>query len=246
MNFFTLFGKYLLLMRRVFGRPLNHRYFFRQLVNEISSIGMSSIGIVFIISSFMGAVLVIQTGYNFENPLIPSFTIGYGVRESLILEFSPTIVSLILAGKIGSSVSSQIGTMRVTEQIDALDIMGVNSANFLILPKIIAALLSFPFLITISMMVGMGGGYAAAMIWSIVSSNDFIEGLNYYFVPFEIAYALIKSLVFAFIIVSVSSFYGYYAKGGAEDVGRASTQAVVYSSIAILVMNLVLTKLILG
>ena len=246
MNFFSLFGKYLLLMKRTFGRPLNHRYFFRQLVNEISSIGMSSIGIVFIISSFMGAVLVIQTGYNLESPLIPSFTIGYGVRESLILEFSPTIVSLILAGKIGSSVSSQIGTMRVTEQIDALDIMGVNSANFLILPKIIAALLSFPFLIAISMMVGMGGGYAAAMIWSIVSSNDFIEGLNYYFVPFEIAYALIKSLVFAFIIVSVSSFYGYYAKGGAEDVGRASTQAVVYSSITILVMNLVLTKLILG
>jgi phospholipid/cholesterol/gamma-HCH transport system permease protein len=155
-------------------------------------------------------------------------------------------VSLILAGKIGSSVSSQIGTMRVTEQIDALDIMGVNSANFLILPKIIAALLSFPFLIAISMMVGMGGGYAAATIWSIVSSNDFIDGLNYYFVPFEITYALIKSVVFAFIIVSVSAYYGYYAKGGAEDVGRASTKAVVYSSITILVMNLVLTKLILG
>jgi len=246
MNFFTLFGKYLLLMKQAFGKPLNHRYFFQQLINEISSIGMSSIGIVFIISAFMGAVLVIQAGYNLENPLIPAFTIGYGVRESLILEFSPTIVSLILAGKIGSSISSQIGTMRVTEQIDALDIMGVNSANFLILPKIIAALLSFPFLIAISMMVGIGGGYAAATIWNIVSANDFIEGLNYFFIPFEIVYALIKSLVFAFIIVSVSSFYGYYAKGGAEDVGRASTKAVVYSSIAILVMNLVLTKMILG
>ncbi len=246
MNFFTLFGKYLLLMKRSFGRPLNHRYFFRQLTNEIMNIGMSSIGIVFIISSFMGAVLVIQAGYNLENPLIPAYTIGYGVRESLILEFSPTIVSLILAGKIGSSISSQIGTMRVTEQIDALDIMGVNSANHLILPKVIASLLSFPFLISISMMVGMGGGYAAATIWNIVSSNDFIEGLNFYFVPFEIVYALIKSLVFAFIIVSVASFYGYYAKGGAEDVGRASTKAVVVSSIAILVTNLILTKLILG
>jgi len=136
--------------------------------------------------------------------------------------------------------------MRVTEQIDALDIMGVNSANHLILPKIIASLLSFPFLISISMMVGMGGGYAAATIWNIVSSNDFIEGLNFYFVPFEIVYALIKSVVFAFIIVSVASFYGYYAKGGAEDVGRASTKAVVVSSIAILVTNLILTKLILG
>ena len=246
MNFFTLFGKYLLLMKRAFGRPLNHRYFLRQVVNEISSIGMSSLGIVFIISLFMGAVLVIQAGYNMENPLIPAFTLGYGVRESLILEFSPTIVSLILAGKIGSSVASQIGTMRVTEQIDALDIMGVNSANFLILPKIIAALLSFPFLIIISMIVGITGGYAAAILWNIVSSNDFIAGLNYYFVPFEITYAIIKTLVFAFIIVSVSAFYGYYAQGGAEDVGRASTRAVVYSSIAILLSNLILTKLILG
>jgi phospholipid/cholesterol/gamma-HCH transport system permease protein len=233
-------------MKRSFGRPLNHRYFFRQLVNEISSIGMSSIGIVFIISAFMGAVLVIQAGYNMDNPLIPAFTIGYGVRESIILEFAPTIVSLILAGKIGSSISSQIGTMRVTEQIDALEIMGVNSANHLILPKIIAALFSFPFLIAISMMIGMGGGYAAAVIWNIVSANDFISGLNYAFVPFELIYAIIKSIVFGFIIVSVSSFYGYYAKGGAEDVGRASTKAVVYSSITILVMNLVLTKMILG
>jgi phospholipid/cholesterol/gamma-HCH transport system permease protein len=246
MNFFTVFGKYLLLMKRAFGKPLNHRYFMRQVVNEISSIGMSSLGIVFIISLFMGAVLVIQAGYNMENPLIPAFTLGYGVRESLILEFSPTIVSLILAGKIGSSVASQIGTMRVTEQIDALDIMGINSANFLILPKIIAALLSFPFLIAISMIVGISGGYAAAILWNIVSANDFIAGLNYYFVPFEIAYAMIKTLVFAFIIVSVSAFYGYYAQGGAEDVGRASTRAVVFSSIAILLMNLFLTKIILG
>ncbi len=246
MNFFTLLGQYLLLMKRAFGKPLNHRYFFRQVVNEISSIGMSSLGIVFIISMFMGAVLVIQAGYNMENPLIPAFTLGYGVRESLILEFSPTIVSLILAGKIGSSVASQIGTMRVTEQIDALEIMGVNSANFLIMPKIIAALLSFPFLIAVSMMVGMGGGYTAALVWDITSSTDFIAGLNYFFVPFEIAYAMIKSLAFAFIIVSVSSFYGYYASGGAEDVGRASTRAVVYSSIAILLTNLFLTKIILG
>jgi len=215
-------------------------------INEISSIGMSSIGIVFIISAFMGAVLVIQAGYNMENPLIPAFTLGYGVRESIILEFSPTIVSLILAGKIGSSVASQIGTMRVTEQIDALEIMGVNSASFLILPKITAALFSFPFLIAISMMVGMGGGFAAAVIWDIASATDFIAGLHYYFVPFEIVYAMIKSLAFAFIIVTVSSFYGYYAQGGAEDVGRASTRAVVYSSIAILLTNLFLTKIILG
>ncbi len=245
MRFFTNFGRYLILMYKAFGRPQSGKYFRKQLVEEISLIGLNSLGIVLIISTFMGAVLVIQAGYNLENPLIPRFTIGNGVRESLILEFSPTIVSLILAGKIGSSISSQIGSMRVTEQIDALEIMGVNSASHIILPKIIAALISFPFLITISMITGMLGGYAAAVIWHIVSSNDFILGMHLYFYPFEIAYALIKTVVFAFLIVTISSFWGYYVKGGALAVGKSSTKAVVYSSIAILLANVLITKLIL-
>lgn len=235
-----------MLMKSTFSKPLNHRYFFKQLLSEINEIGINSLGIVSIISVFIGAVLVIQAGYQMQNPLIPSYTLGYGVRESIILEFSPTIVSLILSGKIGSSIASQIGTMRVTEQIDALDIMGVNSANFLILPKIIAGLLVFPFIVAISMMIGITGGYLAAILWGISSSVDFIAGLNYWFVPFEITYAIIKATFFSFLIISISSFYGYYAKGGAEDVGRASTKAVVYGSVAILLSNLIITKLILS
>ncbi len=246
MQFFFNFGRYLVLMKKAFGRPLNFRYFLRQLVAEIDAIGLNSLGIVAIISVFIGAVLVIQAGYQMQNPLIPAYTLGYGVRESIILEFAPTIVSLILAGKIGSSIASQIGTMRITEQIDALDIMGVNSASFLIFPKIVAGLLSFPFLVLISMMIGITGGYLAAVLWGISSSANFIAGLEYWFVPFEIVYAIIKATFYSFLIVSISSYYGYYAKGGAVDVGRASTKAVVYASVAILLSNLILTKLILG
>ena len=246
MNFFYNFGKYLMLLKETFKRPLNHRYFFRQVVTEVDAIGLNSLWIVSIISVFIGAVLVIQTGYQMQNPLIPAYTLGYGLRESVILEFSPTIVSLILAGKIGSSIASQIGTMRVTEQIDALDIMGVNSANFLILPKIIAGLLTFPFIVTISMMVSIAGGYLAAVMWGISTSVDFIAGLNYWFVPFEIVYAILKATFFSFLITSVSAFHGYYASGGAVDVGKSSTKAVVYSSIALLLSNLIITKIILG
>jgi phospholipid/cholesterol/gamma-HCH transport system permease protein len=246
MQFFYNFGRYILLMKSAFSKPLNHRYFFKQLLTEINEIGVNSLGIVSIISIFIGAVLVIQAGYQMQNPLIPAYTLGYGVRESIILEFSPTIVSLILSGKIGSSIASQIGTMRVTEQIDALDIMGVNSANFLILPKIIAGLLVFPFIVAISMMIGITGGYLAAILWGISSSVDFVAGLNYWFIPFEITYAIIKATFFSFLIISISSYYGYYAKGGAEDVGRASTKAVVYGSVAILLSNLIITKLILS
>ncbi|MBN2746536.1 MAG: ABC transporter permease [Bacteroidales bacterium] len=245
MNFFVSFGSYLLLLKSTLGKPPSGKYFRRQLVDELSLIGLNSLGIVLIISVFMGAVLVIQAGYNLQNPLIPRFTIGNGVRESLILEFSPTIVSLILAGKIGSSISSQIGSMRVTEQIDALDIMGINSASFIIFPKIVAALFSFPFLITISMVTGMLGGYSAAVIWDIVSATDFILGLHLYFYPFEIIYALIKTIIFAFLIVTISAYHGYYVKGGALAVGKSSTKAVVYSSIAILTANVLITKLIL-
>lgn len=233
-------------MKNTFSKPLNHRYFFKQIVTEIDSLGINSLGIVSIISIFIGAVLVIQAGYQMQNPLIPAYTLGYGVRESIILEFSPTIVNLILAGKIGSSIASQLGTMRVTEQIDALDIMGINSASFLILPKIIAGLFFFPFIVIISMAIGITGGYLAAIMWGITTSQDFIAGLNYWFIPFEIVYAIIKATFFSFLIISISAFHGYYAKGGAIDVGKASTKAVVFSSIAILLSNLIITKIILG
>ncbi len=222
MNFFYHFGKYLILLKDTFKRPLNHRYFLRQLVSEIDAIGLNSLGIVTIISVFIGAVLVIQTGYQMQNPLIPAYTLGYGLRESVILEFSPTIVSLILAGKIGSSIASQIGTMRVTEQIDALDIMGVNSANFLILPKILAGIFTFPFIVIISMIVSITGGYLAAIMWGISTSMDFISGLNYWFVPFEIAYAILKATFFSFLITSISAFHGYYLGHISSSSGKLS------------------------
>lgn len=245
MNFFTSFGEYLRFILLSLGRPQNGKYFRKQLVEEVGLIGLNSLGIVLIISVFMGVVLVLQAGYNLQNPLIPRFTIGNGVRESLILEFSPTIVSLILSGKIGSSIASQIGSMRVREQIDALDIMGINSSSHLVLPKIIASLLSFPFLITISMIMGMIGGYGAAVIWDVVSSTDFILGLHLYFYPFEIIYALVKTVIFAFLIVTISAYQGYFVKGGSQAVGKASTRAVVYSNITILLANVLITKLIL-
>jgi phospholipid/cholesterol/gamma-HCH transport system permease protein len=180
-----------------------------------------------------------------SSPLLPKYTVGYITQSSTILEFSPTIISLILAGKVGSNVASEIGTMRVTEQIDALEIMGVNSLNHLVLPKIIAAILFFPVLIIFSMTLSMLGGWMALMITNLTTTETYVLGLRAFFVPFHITYALTKTVVFGFIIISVSSFYGYYVKGGSINVGQASTQAVVSSSIAILVANLILTQLLL-
>ena len=202
-------------------------------------------GIVSLMSLFIGVVIALQTASNIDSPLLPAYTVGFTVRQSVILEFSPTIISLILAGKVGSNIASEIGTMRVTEQIDALDIMGVNSAAYLILPKILAGIFIFPFLIIISMFLGVFGGMLISWATGIVTVNDYIYGIQYDFKPFSITYALIKSLVFAFVITSISSYFGYYAKGSALEVGRSSTDAIVYSSILILLLNYILTQLIL-
>jgi phospholipid/cholesterol/gamma-HCH transport system permease protein len=193
----------------------------------------------------MGAVITIQTASNIDSPWIPSYTVGFTTRQSVILEFSPTIIALILAGKIGSNIASEIGTMRVTEQIDALEIMGINSASYLTLPKIIAALFINPFIIIYSMFLGMFGGWLVAVSTGIVTSNQYIYGLQYDFKPFDITYSLIKTVVFAFVITSIPAYHGYYTRGGALEVGRSSTRAVVYSSIAILVVNYLLTQLLL-
>ncbi len=239
-------GKYLLLMKEVFVRPDRMRYFFRQVLVEFQSLGIDSLGIVIIISMFMGAVVAIQTAYNIDNPLIPLTMVGFTVRQSIILEFSPTMISLVLAGKVGSRVASEIGTMRVTEQIDALEIMGVNPANFLIQPKVFAAVIIFPAIIIFSMGFALFGGWLACVVTNIVTSNDYITGLRSWFDPYTITYALIKTAVFAFIITSVAGFQGYETKGGALEVGTASTKAVVYSSILIIVSNLILTQLLLA
>ena len=237
-------GQYFLLLRRVFTIPDRKTIFFKQLILEIEKIGLNSLGIVIIISLFVGAVVTIQTAFNLNNPFLPKYLIGLAARDSLILEFSPTMICLILAGKVGSNVASEIGSMRITEQIDALEIMGINSANFLILPKIIAAMFFFPFLVIISMGIGMFGGWLGSISVNITTA-DFLYGLKYEFNPFYITYALTKTIVFAFIITSVSSFYGYFTKGGALEVGVSSTKAVVYSSVVLLIFNFILTKLLL-
>jgi phospholipid/cholesterol/gamma-HCH transport system permease protein len=194
---------------------------------------------------FMGAVCAIQMAYNLQNPIVPRYLIGLGTRETMLLEFSSTIVALILAGKVGSNIASELGTMRVTEQIDALEMMGVNSACYLILPKIAAFVFFIPVLTVFSMAIGLLGGYVASFSTAGLTPHDYVVGITSFFRPFYVTYALIKSLVFAFIIASVSSYHGYYAFGGALEVGKASTHAVVYSSIVVLMFNLILTKLLL-
>jgi phospholipid/cholesterol/gamma-HCH transport system permease protein len=238
-------GQYFFMIKKVFSIPEKKRVFMRQLSLELEKIGLDSLGIVTIISFFIGAVVSIQTAFNFESPLFPKYLIGYATRESLILEFCPTMLSLILAGKVGSNIASEIGSMRVTEQIDALEIMGVNSASFLILPKIFATVLFFPVLIILSIAIGLVGGWIGCQTAGI-TATDYMYGIKYEFNTFYITYCLIKTIFFAFIIASVSSYFGYYTKGGALDVGRSSTRAVVFSSIIILIFNFILTDLLLA
>ena len=245
MNIFSSFGRYALFIKKVFGKPEKLSVFFRQIVTEMDLLGISSIAIVVIISFFLGAVITLQTAYNLELPIIPKYTVALATRDSMLLEFSSTLVCLILAGKVGSHIASEIGTMRVTEQIDALDVMGINSANFLVLPKILGLMLTVPFLSILSMGIGIFGGWIAGAITGAVPSADYLQGILYAFIPYYIAYAIIKSVVFAFIVTSIAGFHGYYTSGGSLEVGRSSTRAVVMSSIYILIFDLVLTQLLL-
>lgn len=232
-------------MNRTFSKPEKFSIYKEQFFKEIDNLGIGSLGIVSIISIFMGAVITIQSAFNFESPLIPLYAVGVAARDSMILEFAPTIVSLILAGKVGSNIASEIGTMRVTEQIDALEIMGINSSGFLIMPKVLSAVFTFPILIVYSMFLGIFGGYVFGILTGVVTEYEYVYGIQYEFRPYNVTYALIKSTVFAFIITSVSSYHGYYTQGGALEVGRSSTKAVVYSSILILAFNFILTQLLL-
>lgn len=238
-------GRYIQLIGRVFARPEKRLIYYRQTIREINKLGINSSGIVVIISLFVGAVITIQTNYNIENPWLPRYLIGVTVRDSLLLEFSSTMVALILAGKAGSSIASEIGMMRITEQIDALDVMGINSAGFLILPKVIATVFFFPILCLLSIFVGLLGGYLSCVLGDVIPPNDYIYGIQYVFYPHYVWYALTKTAFYAFIITTVSSFHGYFVEGGAIEVGKASTRAVVQSSILILLANLVLTNLLL-
>lgn len=232
-------------MAQVFQKPDKWRIFWKQYATEAYKLVLDSIPIVSIISLFIGAVIVIQTANNMENPFIPKMYIGYMAREMLALEFCSTMVALILAGKIGSNIASEIGSMRITEQIDAMDIMGVNSANYLILPKIASATTLSPLLMLLSFMLGLIGGAAIVIFTGIINYSQYIDGLQFAFKPFYIYYSMTKMAVFGFIITSVSAFFGYYATGGSLGVGRSSTKAIVISSGLILVFNLVLTKIML-
>jgi phospholipid/cholesterol/gamma-HCH transport system permease protein len=230
-------------MYRVFARPQKLSVYIRQIIFEIDNIGISSLTIVAIISVFMGGIIAIQSAFSFTSPLIPLYAVGFTTRESMLLEFSPTVISLILAGKVGSNIASEVGAMRITEQIDALEIMGINSAGYLIFPKIAAAIIIFPFLIALSMFLGLWGGYVMGVYSGACSAYEYVYGIQAFFEPWKLYFAFTKVFVFAFIITSVSSSYGYYTTGGALEVGRSSTNAVVYSSILILLFGLILTNM---
>ncbi len=242
----TMVGKYVVLMKRTFSRPEKMRMFFKSYIREIEQLGVNSIGIVLLISFFIGAVITIQIKLNIESAWMPRWTVGYVTREILLLEFSSAIMCLILAGKVGSNIASEIGTMRVTQQIDALEIMGVNPASFLILPKITAMVTAVPALVVFSIVAGIIGAFATCWFGGVMTATDLEYGLQFNFVEKFIWAGIIKSVFFAFIISSVAAFFGYTVEGGSTDVGKASTDSVVISSVLILFADLILTQLLMG
>ncbi len=239
------FGKYLILMISLFVRREKFMIYIRLTIEESIVVGYNSIFIVVIVSSFIGAVTAVQTGYNLLSDLIPASTIGTIVRDMTILELAPTIMSIVLAGKVGSNIAGYLGTMRITEQIDALEVMGINSSSYLILPKIIACMLMFPMLVVLSGFLSIYGGYVAATLTGALTGEEYIYGIRNGFQEFNIWFALIKSVVFAFLISSISAYQGYYTKGGALEVGQSSTTAVTNSCIAILFADYLLAQLLL-
>ncbi|ARN77218.1 ABC transporter permease [Nonlabens spongiae] len=245
MRFIRHIGLYVIMLFGVFRRPTKPIVLKELILKEIDDLIIGSLWITGFISLFMGAVVALQTSLNLDNPLIPKSLIGFATRQSIILEFAPTFISVIMAGKVGSYITSSIGTMRVTEQIDALEVMGINPLNYLIFPKIIA-LLFYPFLIAIIMFVGILGGYLAAVYGNLVSSEEFIMGVQDTFIPYHVAYAFIKTMVFGIILATIPSYHGYYMKGGALEVGKASTTSFVWTCVAIIVANYLLTQILLS
>ncbi len=245
MNYLEDIGRYFIMIREVFKKPTKWRIMKSLILKEVDDLMFGSLGIVIFVSFFIGAVVAIQTALNVTNPLIPKTLIGFATRQSIILEFAPTFVSIIMAGKVGSYITSSIGTMRVTEQIDALEVMGVNSLNYLVFPKIIALLL-YPFVISISITVGIFGGWLASVFGGFVTSTEFIQGLQLEFIPFHITYSFIKTLLFSFILATIPSYHGYYMTGGALEVGKASTSSFVWTSVVIIILNYILTQMLLG
>lgn len=246
MHFFTELGRYLLLIKGMFSRPENGKMYWKEFMHQCAEIGLGSMGIVVIISFFMGAVSALQTAYQLTSPVIPKSTIAQIVRDTVILEFAPTLVCIVLAGVVGSKIASELGNMRVSEQIDALEIMGINTKTYLVLPKILAALLTIPALVIISMGLGILGGRVAGTMSGILPANLYDMGLLENFVPYNVVFAMSKAYTFAFLISSIPAYYGYYVKGGSLEIGRSSTKAVVVSCVAILFADYILAALLLN
>tara|TARA_B100000497_G_scaffold19440_1_gene23020 strand:- start:142 stop:801 length:660 start_codon:yes stop_codon:yes gene_type:complete len=215
------------------------------ILKDIEDLVINSLGIIAFVSFFIGGVITIQTALNMENPLLPNYLVGFATRQSIVLEFAPTIISIIMAGKVGSFITSTIGSMRVTEQIDALEVMGINPLNYLVFPKAVAMLV-YPFIISISMFVGVLGGLIACVFGGYSSVDDFIAGVQMDFIPFHMAYSFIKTFLFAFILATIPSFHGYYMRGGALEVGKASTTSFVWTSVSIILINFILTQMLLS
>ncbi len=245
MKMITHIGRYFMMIKDVFTRPTKAKVMNSLILKEIDDLILGSLGIVCFISFFVGGVVAIQTSLNLTNPLIPKYLIGFATRQSVILEFAPTFVSIIMAGKVGSYITSSIGTMRVTEQIDALEVMGINSLNYLVFPKIVALLL-YPFIIGLGMFLGILGGWIAGVYGGFVTPAEYIQGIQGDFIPFHVAYAFIKTIVFGMLLATIPSYHGYYMKGGALEVGKASTTSFVWTSVAIIIVNYILTQLLLS
>lgn len=245
MNFFTHFGRYILMLKGMFSRPENAKLYWKEFMHQCTDIGIGSLGIVCIISVFMGAVSTVQTAYQLVSPLIAKTAIAQIVRDTVILEFAPTLVCIVLAGVVGSKIASELGNMRVSEQIDALEIMGINTKTYLIMPKIVAAIFTIPLLVILAMALGIWGGRLAGSLSGILSTDTFDRGLSEAFVPYNVFFSLIKGYTFAFIISSVPAYFGYYVKGGALEIGRSSTKSVVVSCILILLADYMLAALLL-
>ncbi|MDR0228321.1 MAG: ABC transporter permease [Flavobacteriaceae bacterium] len=241
----THIGQYFIMLKEIFSKMTKWSVMKELIFKEIDDLIIGSLGIVCFLSFFVGGVVAIQTALNLTNPLIPKYLIGFATRQSVILEFAPTFISIIMAGKMGSFITSSIGTMRVTEQIDALEVMGVSSLNYLVFPKLIAVLL-YPFVIGIAMFLGILGGWFGGVMGNFVTSEQFIIGLQDSFIPFHVAYAFIKTFLFGLLLATIPSYFGYYMKGGALEVGKASTTAFVWTSVAIIITNYILTSLLLS
>ncbi len=245
MKYLHNIGSYFLMIGEMFRKPTKWSVMKHLILKDVEDLIISSIGIVAFIAFFVGGVVTIQTALNTDSPLLPKYLVGFATRQSIILEFAPTFISVIMAGKVGSFITSSLGTMRVTEQIDALEVMGINSVNYLVFPKTIALLL-YPFVISIAMFLGIIGGMAACVYGGYSSYEDYVVGVQLDFEPFHMAYAFIKTFVFAFLLATIPSFYGYYMKGGALEVGKASTTAFVWTSVSIILSNYILTQMLLS